>query len=58
MRLFKNEQNGKQVQVEFKGDMNKILEFISNYKGENVTWDLFNQEFVTSMKPTGVFIEC
>ena len=33
MKLFKNEENGKKMQVEVIGDMNKVFNFISSYKG-------------------------
>jgi hypothetical protein len=57
MKLFKNTQNGIQVQVEFKGDINKIIDFVSSYNGKRIAFDLFNQDFVTSMTPTGVTMD-
>lgn len=57
MKLFAKLSNGNETQIEVKGDMKKIFEFISNYEGDDLGNDLILQSFVTDFEETGVIIE-
>lgn len=57
MKVFANLSNGDQAQIEIKGDDQKIMEFISNYEGDDLGNDLICEEFVSDFEETGVIIE-
>ena len=57
MKLFANLSNGNQTQIDVEGNISEILNFISEYKGDDLGNDLILQSFVTNFTETGVIIE-
>ncbi|TNE75022.1 hypothetical protein EP331_00200 [bacterium] len=56
MKVFCKTSNGDQIQVTLEGDMNKIFQFIEDYKGDDLGNDLILQDFVDDFEETGVII--
>lgn len=56
MKVFAKLSNGTQAQIRLEGDMNEILNFIENYKGNDLGNDLICKDFVEDFKETGVII--
>jgi len=57
MKVFANLSNGTQSQIEVVGNTKEILNFISNYEGEDLGNDLILEDFVSDFTETGVIIE-
>ena len=60
--FFANLSNGNQTQIEFTGNVPKMLLFASNYEGNDIGNDLITESFndnsfVTDFRETGVIIE-
>ncbi|UFK27473.1 hypothetical protein [Elizabethkingia phage TCUEAP2] len=56
MLVFARLKNGNEIQIEVLGDQTKIIQFIEDYKGDDLGNDLILQDFVTDFKETGVEI--
>ncbi len=57
MTIFANLSNGNEAQIKVEGNQTQILNFIENYKGNDLGNDLVLEDFVTDFKLTGVVIE-
>ena len=57
MTVFANLSNGNQTQIKLEGDMRLILDYISNYEGDDLGNDIICEDFVTDFEETGVIIE-
>ena len=56
MLVFARLKNGNEIQIEVLGDQTKIIQFIEDYKGDDLGNDLILQDFVTEFRETGVEI--
>ena len=56
MKVFATLSNGNQIQIEVFGDKQQILQFMAEYKGNDLGNDLICQRFVTDFEETGVVI--
>lgn len=56
MLVFARLKNGNEIQIEVLGDQTKIIQFIEDYKGDDLGNDLILQDFVTDFRETGVEI--
>lgn len=56
MLVFARLKNGNEIQIEVLGDQTKIIQFIEDYKGDDLGNDLILQDFVTDFKETEVEI--
>jgi len=56
MTLFANLSNGDQTQIKVYGDQTQILNFITNYNGNDLGNDLIIQDFVNDFEETGVIL--
>ena len=57
MTVFANLSNGNQTQIKLEGDIKLILDYISNYEGDDLGNDIICEDFVTDFEETGVVIE-
>lgn len=57
MTVFASLSNGNQTQIKLEGDMKLILDYISNYEGDDLGNDIICEDFVTDFEETGVIIE-
>lgn len=57
MTIFANLSNGNEAQIKVEGNQAQILNFIENYKGNDLGNDLVLEDFVIDFKLTGVVIE-
>jgi len=56
MTLFANLSNGNEAQIKVEGNQKLILDFITNYEGNDLGNDLILEDFVTDFTLTGVEI--
>jgi hypothetical protein len=57
MKVFAKLSNGNQAQIELKGDVEKIINYIENYEGDDLGNDIICEDFVEDCWATGVEIE-
>lgn len=57
MTIFANLSNGNEAQIKLEGNKAQILDFITNYEGNDLGNDLVIEDFVTDFELTGVIIE-